>query len=131
VFVRLFDADTGIDNARDRRGVGSRFGADRFPAAAQQADRRRETAFAHEAGIHQDGMLKDAATYQDHRPGRGRRQDDAAARQAFGRHAFARACAEARLSLSREELADAFVRSRLADLGVPVNLDDVFQEVRA
>jgi 2-isopropylmalate synthase len=49
-----------------------------------------------------------------------------------GRHAFARACAEARLSLNREELADAFVRfKRLADLGVPVTLDDVFQEVRA
>jgi len=89
-------------------------------------------AFAHEAGIHQDGMLKDAATYQIIDPVEVGARMTLPLGKHSGRHAFARACAEARLSLNREELADAFVRfKRLADLGVPVTLDDVFQEVRA
>ena len=41
-------------------------------------------AFAHEAGIHQDGMLKDVATYQIIDPGELGLDDDAAARQALG-----------------------------------------------
>ena len=41
-------------------------------------------AFAHEAGIHQDGMLKDASTYQIIDPERARARDDPAARQALG-----------------------------------------------
>ena len=41
-------------------------------------------AFAHEAGIHQDGVLKDVSTYQIMDPERARPDDDAAARQALG-----------------------------------------------
>ena len=42
-------------------------------------------AFAHEAGIHQDGMLKDRRTYEIMRPGgSGRAAGDAGARQALG-----------------------------------------------
>ena len=41
-------------------------------------------AFAHEAGIHQDGMLKDARDVPDHGSGGARPDDDAAARQALG-----------------------------------------------
>jgi 2-isopropylmalate synthase len=89
-------------------------------------------AFAHEAGIHQDGMLKDAATYQIIDP------DELGTRMTLplgkhsGRHAFARACAEAGRQLRRDEVDAAFRRfKKLADLGAPVSLDDVFQEVRA
>ena len=50
-------------------------------------------AFAHESGIHQDGMLKHAATYEIMRPGDRRRERDAArARQALGAPRL-RACA--------------------------------------
>ena len=34
------------------------------PRAVQQGDRRPETPFAHESGIHQDGVLKNALTYE-------------------------------------------------------------------
>jgi 2-isopropylmalate synthase len=89
-------------------------------------------AFAHEAGIHQDGMLKDAGTYQIIDP-----TDLGAAvtlplGKHSGRHAFARACAAAGRELDRDAVNAAFKRfKRLADLGAPVSLDDVFQEVRA
>jgi 2-isopropylmalate synthase len=49
-----------------------------------------------------------------------------------GRHAFARACIEAGHALERSQVDAAFKRfKKLADLGVPVSLDEVFQEVRA
>ena len=49
-------------------------------------------AFAHEAGIHQDGMLKDAATYEIMRPEDLGLTDRPALGKHCGRHAFARAC---------------------------------------
>src|SRR3954467_15455206 len=61
-------------------------------------------AFAHEAGIHQDGMLKDERTYQIMNP------SDVGVRMTLplgkhsGRHAFARACAERGVHLSGEKL---------------------------
>ncbi|MGI8607444.1 MAG: 2-isopropylmalate synthase, partial [Gaiellaceae bacterium] len=60
-------------------------------------------AFAHEAGIHQDGMLKDSATYQIMDP------DELGLRMTLplgkhsGRHAFALACAELGYRLEGEE----------------------------
>jgi 2-isopropylmalate synthase len=89
-------------------------------------------AFAHEAGIHQDGMLKDAGTYQVIDP-----RDLGAAvtlplGKHSGRHAFALACVEAGHSLDRSQIDTAFRRfKKLADLGAPVTLNQVFQEVRA
>jgi 2-isopropylmalate synthase len=47
-----------------------------------------------------------------------------------GRHAFARACAEAGVHLAGDELKAAFVRFKaLADTGRPVTIDDVLTEV--
>ena len=89
-------------------------------------------AFAHEAGIHQDGMLKDPRTYQIIDP------VDVGVRMTLplgkhsGRHAFARACAERGIQLSGEELNTAFRRFKaLADSGGAVPLDAVFQGVPA
>ena len=87
-------------------------------------------AFAHEAGIHQDGMLKDSATYQIMDP------EDLGLRMTLplgkhsGRHAFALACAELGYRLEGEELNEAFSRfKRLADTQKHVSVHDVFTEV--
>jgi 2-isopropylmalate synthase len=89
-------------------------------------------AFAHEAGIHQDGMLKDERTYQIMNP------SDVGVRMTLplgkhsGRHAFARACAERGVHLSGEKLNAAFRRFKeRADAGGAVTLEDVLMEVPA
>jgi 2-isopropylmalate synthase len=89
-------------------------------------------AFAHEAGIHQDGMLKDASTYQIIDPAELGTRMTLPLGKHSGRHAFARACTEAGFELARDEIDAAFRRfKKLADLGAPVTLNDVFQEVSA
>jgi 2-isopropylmalate synthase len=87
-------------------------------------------AFAHEAGIHQDGMLKDAATYQIMDPEELGLTMTLPLGKHSGRHAFARACADAGIDLPAEELRSAFTRfKRLADERKAVTLYDVFEEV--
>ncbi|MHB8643516.1 MAG: 2-isopropylmalate synthase [Gaiellaceae bacterium] len=89
-------------------------------------------AFAHEAGIHQDGLLKDVATYQIMDPAELGLAMTLPLGKHSGRHAFARACHAAGLSLAPEEIDAGFKRFKaLADDGAPVSIDDVFQEVRA
>jgi len=89
-------------------------------------------AFAHEAGIHQDGVLKDASTYQIIDPAELGLTMTLPLGKHSGRHAFARACTEAGLELDREQVDSAFARfKRLADGGDRVSLSDVFQEVAA
>jgi 2-isopropylmalate synthase len=89
-------------------------------------------AFAHEAGIHQDGMLKDARTYQIIDPAELGLQMTLPLGKHSGRHAFARACAAAGLELDADELRAAFTRfKRLADERARVTLNDVFEEVAA
>jgi 2-isopropylmalate synthase len=89
-------------------------------------------AFAHEAGIHQDGMLKDASTYQIMDPAELGLTMTLPLGKHSGRHAFARACAEAGITLAREELHAAFARfKRLADERKAVTLYDVFEQVPA
>jgi 2-isopropylmalate synthase len=87
-------------------------------------------AFAHEAGIHQDGMLKDAATYQIIDPIELGLVMTLPLGKHSGRHAFARACAEAGIPLDGDELSGAFARfKQLADEHAHVTLRDVFEEV--
>jgi len=87
-------------------------------------------AFAHEAGIHQDGMLKDAATYQIIDPTELGLTMTLPLGKHSGRHAFARACADAGIELGDDELRAAFQRfKRLADERQAVTLYDVFEEV--
>ena len=89
-------------------------------------------AFAHEAGIHQDGMLKDAQTYQIMDPTELGLRMTLPLGKHSGRHAFALACAEAGIELAREELNEAFARfKRLADESHVVTLRDVFVKAAA
>lgn len=89
-------------------------------------------AFAHEAGIHQDGMLKDVSTYQIMDPEELGLTMTLPLGKHSGRHAFARACADASLELDRDELDAAFRRFKdLADRRKAVTLYDVFEEVEA
>ncbi len=89
-------------------------------------------AFAHEAGIHQDGLLKDTATYQIIEPKELGLAMTLPLGKHSGRHAFARACMEAGLKLDDERLTRAFMRFKaLADTGQHVSLDELFVEVTA
>jgi 2-isopropylmalate synthase len=87
-------------------------------------------AFAHEAGIHQDGMLKAADTYQIMDPSELGLAMTLPLGKHSGRHAFAIACAEAGIDLDRDRLNEAFARfKRLADTQKHVSLAHVFEEV--
>jgi 2-isopropylmalate synthase len=89
-------------------------------------------AFAHEAGIHQDGMLKDSSTYQIIDPAELGLVMTLPLGKHSGRHAFSRACASAGIPLEGDELKAAFARFKaLADSRAGVTLSDVFDEVRA
>ena len=89
-------------------------------------------AFAHEAGIHQDGMLKDSRTYQIIDPRDVGVSMTLPLGKHSGRHAFAHACAEMGVKLGGEELDAAFHRFKaLADTGAVVTLDELFTEVAA
>jgi 2-isopropylmalate synthase len=127
----LFEVECGVDT----RAIGSVSAlVSELTGYAVQPNKPvvGANAFAHESGIHQDGMLKDARTYQIIDPAEVGGAMSLPLGKHSGRHAFARACADAHLSLDSAEIAAGFVRfKRLADLGAPVSLDDVFQEVRA
>ena len=75
-------------------------------------------AFAHEAGIHQDGMLKDRRTYEIMRP-----EDVGAPASTLvlgkhsGRHAVQKACERLGLGLSRRDIDEIYRRmTTLAEL---------------
>jgi 2-isopropylmalate synthase len=63
-------------------------------------------AFAHEAGIHQDGVLKDKRTYEIMRPQDvGQAADQLVLGRHSGRHAVQRRCEMLGLTLTGDELA--------------------------
>ncbi|CAN5678241.1 hypothetical protein BH24ACI4_BH24ACI4_02970 [soil metagenome] len=86
-------------------------------------------AFAHEAGIHQDGMLKDRRTYEIMRP-----EDVGVTRTTLvlgkhsGRHAVQKRCEELGIALERHEL-DGVYRAviALADREKVVSDDDLIK----
>jgi 2-isopropylmalate synthase len=89
-------------------------------------------AFAHEAGIHQDGMLKDASTYQIMDPQELGLTMSLPLGKHSGRHAFQRACAKAGVTLDGAELTRVFARFKaLADERKHVTLHDVLEEATA
>jgi 2-isopropylmalate synthase len=66
-------------------------------------------AFAHEAGIHQDGMLKDARTYEIMRPKDvGQTSDQLVLGRHSGRHAVQRRAEQLGTPLAPEELAEVY-----------------------
>ena len=74
-------------------------------------------AFAHESGIHQDGMLKNAQTYEIMTPESvGVKQTSLVMGKHSGRHAFVHKLEELGYQLAGNQLEDAFVRFKaLAD----------------
>ncbi len=126
-----YDVETGVDTSRladVSRLVSERTGYVVQPNKAVVG----ANAFAHEAGIHQDGLLKDVRTYQIIDPA------DVGVRMTLplgkhsGRHAFARACADRGFQLAGEELNVAFRRFKeLADRGSTVELEELFEGVVA
>jgi 2-isopropylmalate synthase len=66
-------------------------------------------AFAHEAGIHQDGMLKDRRTYEIMRPEEvGVPQATLVLGKHSGRHAVQRRCEQIGLKLERHEIETVY-----------------------
>ena len=101
-------------------------GGDLVPGAVQQGDRRRN-AFAHESGIHQDGMLKHTQTYEIMTPESvGVKKTSLVMGKHSGRHAFVHKLEEMGYKLADNQLEDAFVRFKaLADRKKHVYDEDI------
>ncbi|MEM1346024.1 MAG: 2-isopropylmalate synthase [Pseudomonadota bacterium] len=86
-----------------------------------------KNAFAHESGIHQDGMLKNAETFEIMRPEDvGLTQTNLVMGKHSGRHAFRTKLKDLGIDLGENALADAFVRFKaLADRKKEVYDDDL------
>jgi 2-isopropylmalate synthase len=84
-------------------------------------------AFAHESGIHQDGVLKNALTYEIIRPEMvGLSASSLVLGKHSGRHAFRDKCTELGLHLSEEELQALFEAfKKLSEIKKDVADDDV------
>jgi 2-isopropylmalate synthase len=125
----VFGAETGVNPGEI--GATSRL-VERLTGYRVQRNKAivGANAFAHEAGIHQDGMLKAADTYQIMDPSELGLAMTLPLGKHSGRHAFAIACAEAGIDLDRDRLNEAFARfKRLADTQKHVSLAHVFEEV--
>jgi len=112
----LFDADTGVDTTeitRTSRLLTSITGMVVQPNKAVVG----ANAFAHESGIHQDGLLKHKATYEIMTPESvGLTEHHLVLGKHSGRHAFREKLGELGYALSDAELDRAFARfKRLAD----------------
>ncbi len=86
-----------------------------------------ENAFAHEAGIHQDGMLKDPTTYEIMDPRSvGVPESRLVLGKHSGRHALNKRCADLGFPLTREQLDDVYRRfTTLADRKKGVRNDEI------
>ena len=86
-------------------------------------------AFAHESGIHQDGMLKHSQTYEIMRPEDvGLTGTELVLGKHSGRHAVQKRCEQFGLTLSRQDLDQVYRRMvALADAKKHVSDDDLRQ----
>jgi 2-isopropylmalate synthase len=107
---------TGIDATMLTRASKLVSAATSFPVQYNKAIVGRN-AFAHESGIHQDGMLKNTQTYEIMTPESvGVKQTSLVMGKHSGRHAFQHKLEELGYKLSSNQLEDAFVRFKaLAD----------------
>jgi len=109
----IFNLQTGIDTTqltRASRLVSSRTGMQVQPNKAIVG----ANAFAHESGIHQDGMLKNAETYEIMRPEAvGAQKTLLVLGKHSGRHAFFNRLKELGIDLGDEAMQSAFERFKL------------------
>jgi 2-isopropylmalate synthase len=118
--------DTGIDATMLTRASKLVAAVTSFPVQYNKAIVGRN-AFAHESGIHQDGMLKNAQTYEIMTPESvGVKQTSLVMGKHSGRHAFVHKLEELGYQLSSNQLEDAFVRFKaLADRKKQVYDEDI------
>ena len=117
---------TGIDATMLTRASKLVSAATSFPVQYNKAIVGRN-AFAHESGIHQDGMLKHTQTYEIMTPETvGVKQTSLVMGKHSGRHAFVHKLEELGYKLAANQLEDAFVRFKaLADRKKHVYDEDI------
>jgi 2-isopropylmalate synthase len=117
---------TGIDATMLTRASKLVSAATSFPVQFNKAIVGRN-AFAHESGIHQDGMLKHTQTYEIMTPENvGVKQTSLVMGKHSGRHAFQHKLEELGYELAGNQLDDAFVRFKaLADRKKHVYDEDI------
>jgi len=117
---------TGIDATMLTRASKLVSAATSFPVQYNKAIVGRN-AFAHESGIHQDGMLKNAQTYEIMTPESvGVKQTSLVMGKHSGRHAFVHKLEELGYHLAGNQLEDAFVRFKaLADRKKQIYDEDI------
>src|ERR1700710_2265294 len=121
-----FPFATGIDATMLTRASKLVAAATSFPVQYNKAIVGRN-AFAHESSIHQDGVLKDASTYEIMRPETvGLKQSSLVLGKHSGRHAFVHKLEEMGYKLGANQLEDAFVRMKaLADRKKDIYDEDI------
>jgi len=117
---------TGVDATMLTRASKLISAATSFPVQYNKAIVGRN-AFAHESGIHQDGMLKHTQTYEIMTPESvGVKQTSLVMGKHSGRHAFVHKLKELGYELAANQLEDAFVRFKtLADRKKHVYDEDI------
>jgi 2-isopropylmalate synthase len=117
---------TNIDTTKLARASKLVSAVTSFPVQYNKAIVGRN-AFAHESGIHQDGMLKHTQTYEIMRPEDvGVKQTSLVMGKHSGRHAFQHKLEEMGYKLAGNQLEDAFVRFKaLADRKKHVYDEDI------
>ena len=117
---------TGIDATMLTRASKLVSAVTSFPVQYNKAIVGRN-AFAHESGIHQDGMLKNAQTYEIMTPESvGVKQTSLVMGKHSGRHAFVHKLEELGYQLADNQLEDAFVRFKaLADKKKQIYDEDI------
>src|SRR3569623_1221542 len=117
---------TNVDAAMLTRASKLVSAATSFPVQYNKAIVGRN-AFAHESGIHQDGVLKNAQTYEIMTPESvGVQQTSQVMGKHSGRHAFQHKLKELGYELADNQLQDAFVRFKaLADRKKDIYDEDI------
>jgi 2-isopropylmalate synthase len=117
---------TGIDATMLTRASKLVSAVTSFPVQYNKAIVGRN-AFAHESGIHQDGMLKNAQTYEIMTPESvGVKQTSLVMGKHSGRHAFVHKLEELGYHLGNNQIEDAFVRFKaLADKKKQIYDEDI------
>jgi 2-isopropylmalate synthase len=117
---------TGVDTTMLTRASKLVAAATSFPVQYNKAIVGRN-AFAHESGIHQDGMLKHTQTYEIMTPESvGVKQSSLVMGKHSGRHAFVHKLEELGYHLAGNQVEDAFIRFKaLADRKKHVYDEDI------